>query len=751
LDSATSVATIKGFLNALNIEGEMDVFHVLGYDSNIEKAQAQYLVSISDDSLNVQVNTKAYILNTGPIDWDTASVDFNYTNEYMTIATDFRRDDHLNTQIDSRFSIGDTMSIDISKFKVKTAFANFYMPDSMKAHIYNYEKLEVENFRILDQNHKDFIIDINGNFSNYDSNKFQVLVQHFNLSQLNQLIGKPDLLDGYFNTNIALSGSASNPLIDGHIHLKNPEFDQYAFTSVESNFGYANGKGFAELTIPEMGNSFLANISAPFKAHFDSLQFVFDLPKEFEGSLFIDSLNIAKTVKTFMPHDSIHGILNGKIKTSGDLFAPLFYGNMNLSDGKYINKNLGIEYNDIVASLDFNGNKMSFDTVLVRQKDGFISVVGEIEFDSTIVKGDITNSSLQINAKQFFLAKHRNYEMLIDANTFITSKNQEPEFGGKIKVIRSDLFLPALMSDSKTDIENNIPLLVEAIQSSPDSIAAKKIVKATSDKENKNGLSDQLKGKLNVEIPRNTWIRSNDIRMELSGELEIVKTGPYFELFGNIDVLRGYYILYGRKLNVTESQIIFQGGEELDPTLQIEAEYIYRGTDKQKRYLNLSISGKMSEPEIAFTLDGTEITETDGVSVLIFGATSDEIGYSGQNGLIGSMSSNAVASMVSSQLSKTIGSQFKLDMIEITSTENWQSASFVVGKYLTNNIFVIYERGFGETDGDEITPETITVEYEINDKLFLRLQSGSSEDSGVDVILKFEQETEKKRPVMKKK
>ena len=78
------------------------------------------------------------------------------------------------------------------------------------------------------------------------------------------------------------------------------------------------------------------------------------------------------------------------------------------------------------------------------------------------------------------------------------------------------------------------------------------------------------------------------------------------------------------------------------------------------------------------------------------------------------------------------------------ATENWQSAAFVVGKYITNDIFVIYQRGFGEVEGDEITPETITVEYEISDKFLIRLQSGSSTTSGMDVILKFEQDLKKK-------
>ena len=77
-------------------------------------------------------------------------------------------------------------------------------------------------------------------------------------------------------------------------------------------------------------------------------------------------------------------------------------------------------------------------------------------------------------------------------------------------------------------------------------------------------------------------------------------------------------------------------------------------------------------------------------------------------------------------------------MIEINATENCTSAAFVVGKYITNDLFVTYQRGFGETEGEEITPETITLEYELNRFIFLHLQSGSSKTSGLDVILKFE-------------
>lgn len=69
--------------------------------------------------------------------------------------------------------------------------------------------------------------------------------------------------------------------------------------------------------------------------------------------------------------------------------------------------------------------------------------------------------------------------------------------------------------------------------------------------------------------------------------------------------------------------------------------------------------------------------------------------------------------MVSSQVSKIIGNKLNLDMIELNTEDNWQSMDFVVGKYITNDLFVTYQKGFGPNNNNEITPESVTLEYEI--------------------------------------
>ena len=285
---------------------------------------------------------------------------------------------------------------------------------------------------------------------------------------------------------------------------------------------------------------------------------------------------------------------------------------------------------------------------------------------------------------------------------------------------------------------------MQAISSNKDSILATKDIPESKLKktESKSTFFKDLTGQVKLDIPRNTWLRSDEMNLELRGDVDVVKRGPFLEIFGNIEINRGYYILYGKKLQINEGEIIFQGGEEIDLTLNFNATYTFRDSEKEKRDLELIVTGLLSDLTIEFLLDEELLTESEAVSILIFGKTSDEIGYSGQNGLVSSMGSSMVAQVVSSQLSKTLGTRFNLDMIEVNATENWQSAAFVVGKYITNDLFVTYQRGFGETEGDEITPETITLEYELNRIFFLRLQSGSSKTSGFDVILKFEQKRE---------
>ncbi|MFW6043421.1 MAG: translocation/assembly module TamB domain-containing protein, partial [Marinilabiliaceae bacterium] len=130
----------------------------------------------------------------------------------------------------------------------------------------------------------------------------------------------------------------------------------------------------------------------------------------------------------------------------------------------------------------------------------------------------------------------------------------------------------------------------------------------------------------------------------------------------------------------------------------------------------------------------------DAMAYLVFNQPFDQLSFGNQEGVSGNLPSAMLSGLVSSQLTKTVGNTFDLDMVEIKGGDDWESATIMVGKYLTNNLFVTYQRGFGERRDESLTPQVITLEYEVTRNVSLRLIQGDAKDSGVDAILKFEKE-----------
>jgi translocation and assembly module TamB len=78
-----------------------------------------------------------------------------------------------------------------------------------------------------------------------------------------------------------------------------------------------------------------------------------------------------------------------------------------------------------------------------------------------------------------------------------------------------------------------------------------------------------------------------------------------------------------------------------------------------------------------------------------------------------------------------------MDYIEVKSG-SFDNASFVVGKYLTDKIFVSYEQNLGKIENPDVARYEMRMEYELFKFLFLQLTS-SSLNNGFDIIFKFDE------------
>jgi translocation and assembly module TamB len=78
-----------------------------------------------------------------------------------------------------------------------------------------------------------------------------------------------------------------------------------------------------------------------------------------------------------------------------------------------------------------------------------------------------------------------------------------------------------------------------------------------------------------------------------------------------------------------------------------------------------------------------------------------------------------------------------MDYIQLKSDGSLNNSSLVVGKYITNDLFISYEQRFGEVDEKNIAKYEVKLEYELFRFVFLELKN-SSRDSGFDLIFKFD-------------
>jgi autotransporter translocation and assembly factor TamB len=250
---------------------------------------------------------------------------------------------------------------------------------------------------------------------------------------------------------------------------------------------------------------------------------------------------------------------------------------------------------------------------------------------------------------------------------------------------------------------------------------------------------DRVSGNVNIKLPRNTWLKGPNWRMELDGNLELVKQANLVRLFGNIGIVRGNYDLMGRRFNIKEGRLTFKGEEEFNPEIVLEAELEMRTGNRDRKLLVLYLSGEIKNPVYRFTLDGREISEADAVSYVVTGRSVDELSFGEQTGLNeSSLATDLTSGLLTRQLNEQIGEDLNLDYLELKGSNNWQSATFVVGKYLTNELFVSYQREFGDSGNQDVAPELVTVEYEVTRNIYLQLIEGDSKARGVDIIFKVE-------------
>ncbi|MDD2380201.1 MAG: translocation/assembly module TamB domain-containing protein [Mariniphaga sp.] len=550
---------------------------------------------------------------------------------------------------------------------------------------------------------------------------------------------------GMFDGDMDVAGTIGAPVADGKFALQDASFGDYRFLTAEGKVNYSNNLlAFQTQVIPQDSGRVEAMAEVPLYFSSDSLSFSIRKNDSIRGQLTIDKLTLAMLQALQIP-GQFAGSIDGKIEIDGTIDTPSPQGFIELKNASFILREYGLEYRDAGVRVDMLQDRIEILHLLVQSRDGQLSGSGTMNFSPDVLTGDWDTTHLELNFNRFQPFNHRQFNMQMNGTATLGGNKDEIVYGGNIVIPRAEIYIPAILRMmghiSTPDIPE--PLLVQEMNKMVGltDITLTETAVPVIEKSGESDALDNLKGNMRLRIPRNTWIKNKDLYIEIAGDLELIKKNEYFELFGSVDVVRGQYDLLGKTFLIDEGSISFQGGEDMIPRFNIKAIYVFRNQQRVKQELSLQVTGTADAPEVQFHLDGNVVSEGDALSYILFGKSMNELTINEQDNMGraggGALAGKAAASILSAQITNFLGNKIAVDYLEVKSDQGFDNATVVVGKYITNDLFVSYEQRFGEVQEKDMAKYEVKLEYELFRFLFFELNN-SSRESGFDIIFKFD-------------
>jgi translocation and assembly module TamB len=222
----------------------------------------------------------------------------------------------------------------------------------------------------------------------------------------------------------------------------------------------------------------------------------------------------------------------------------------------------------------------------------------------------------------------------------------------------------------------------------------------------------------------NLWVRHPDAVAELSGNIKVSKARQRgLDLTGRVEVARGSFAFQGRRFQLVRGTVEFTGGDKINPTLDIAAQY------KLPNYqVEATIAGSAEKPTLTLASQ-PPLEQADVLALILFGRPLNSLNLGEQASLQQSainLASGFVAGRIAASVAKTLG----LDSLGFDIGEvDFSGGRVGFGRYVGSKTYVSAAQQLTGEHGREVA-----LEYEIAQDWKIGTSATSTGSSGIDII-----------------
>lgn len=724
---------LTGTMDSLNTFINLNLSDIVYDTISVGEITAEINGIMADESISGDLQLNIGNVTAGALSLQTADIAAKYQNNLIEADLKIIIDDSLRTSFSGSVAGLETPIVHISNFGFGYNNLEWSTVHDSASVTLNEEDITINSFSLGSGDQR---IDVDGRFAFEGDEDLSVSLSNLELEALPLETMLPYEISGLLNMGLSLEGTAAMPLIAGNIQIDDLEISGFQIDSIRSGISYSDRLlHFTGNIASGLYESINVTADIPVQIAFNDTISLLNDDQGFQVVASIDSLNLEEIYQLFpVESTAVSGFANLNVEVSNSIRNPLISGTFELSDAALNNKKYGAEYSEIFLFVSIDSSTAALDTLHVSSGKGNFSMNGYVSLENTD-SISLNDFKMALKASDFQAVESSSIELNFDSDLNLSGTLGNPVFSGDLEINSSKINIDyfSTLFSQKTD-EPNQPLLIEALRDTLE-------ISAASDTSSKapalsgTGFYKSLTGEIAVDIPGNTWVTGKDMNLELEGSLRGVKKDENINLFGDLNVKRGYYKIYGRSFDFERGKITFTGSSEFNPDVDFEIVYNFRDIEKELRDLSLLITGRLMQPDLKFMLDDEALEEKDAISYIAFGKSVNQLGegerekFNGQEVAMG-----AAVSQLSSVLKGVLQESTGVDVFEVTGGEDWKSGSVTIGKYITNNLFLSYDRSFDfNKQSKTADSEKIMLEYQILRNLILKA-TNQEINSGFDFI-----------------
>ncbi len=417
---------------------------------------------------------------------------------------------------------------------------------------------------------------------------------------------------------------------------------------------------------------------------------------EVNGQLDGTLVNLGFLSVLFPDLADIRGRVETQIRLSGTTEAARWDGYAELLDGQGILPGLGITVSDLVARIEAAADALRV-TASMRSGQGELSLEGELALSGTEMRG-----RFQLTGQDFLAAD-------LPEARIVMSPRLVLELAGQNLQLQGDVAVPEAHIAPRD--------LSEAIQRSPDEQVMREDGALVS--------TDEwlLGGRVRIEFGDKVTFDGFDLKARITGAVTAVdQPGRVTTATGEVQIVDGVYNAYGRDLEVRKGRLLFSGGPLANPGLDILALRQIEGGPE----VGVIARATLDEPELTL-YSSPSMQPAQILSYLLVGQPLADIG--GVDKQLVSDTAATLATAGGGLLAQQLGRRLGLGDVSVASGSTGETASLVIGKYLSPRLYASYGIGLFEPIN------TLRLRYALSSKWNLRAESGLNQSLDLEYTL----------------